>query len=117
MTWRATRRYPACLQSYEDYLEAVLARADCLRRRGADAAPLLRDTFRHASQLLQSYYPDHVDRTFRWGCVQRCTAGHLCGWRLWRPASGGGEAGGTRVPSARLRREEKRDERDTERER
>lgn len=54
-------------QSYEDYLEPVLARLDCLRRRGADALPTLRDTFAKASQLLQSYFPDQLDRTFRQG--------------------------------------------------
>ena len=64
---------PACLpapaptpQSYEDYLEAVLARLDCLRRRGAEGLPTLRATFRAASELLHSYFPDHLDRSFRW---------------------------------------------------
>ncbi|KAL4457863.1 hypothetical protein ABPG75_012728 [Micractinium tetrahymenae] len=55
----------AGLQSYEDYLEPVLARLDCLRRRGAGALPTLRATFPKASQLLQSYFPDQLDRTFR----------------------------------------------------
>lgn len=54
-------------QSYEDYLEVVLARLDCLRRRGAEALPKLRTAFRRAADLLHSYFPDHLDRTFRWG--------------------------------------------------
>ena len=54
------------LQSYEDYLEAVLARLDCLRRRGAEGLPMLRATFRAASELLHSYFTDHLDRSFRW---------------------------------------------------
>ena len=54
------------LQTYEDYLEVALARLDCLRRQGEEALPALRATFKAAAQLLQGYFPDTLDRSFRW---------------------------------------------------
>lgn len=63
----------------------MLARLDCLRRRGADALPALRDTFAKASQLLQSYFPDQLDRTFRQGWAPAAllvAMGHLWGMQL-----------------------------------
>lgn len=54
-------------QGYEDYMEPVLARLDCLRRRGAGALAPLRAAFRQAGELLHSYFPEHLDRAFRWG--------------------------------------------------
>lgn len=71
-----TSRLPHCLaclhltpapQSYEDYCEVVLARLDCLRRRGPPAAADLRAAFKRGAELLQSYFPDYVDRTYRCG--------------------------------------------------
>ncbi|KAL4858071.1 Squamous cell carcinoma antigen recognized by T-cells 3 [Chlorella vulgaris] len=59
------RALSAGLQSYEDYLEVMLARLDALRRRGADAFPSLRAAFRAADDLLHSYFPSHLDRAFR----------------------------------------------------
>ncbi len=44
----------------------MLARLDGLRRRGGEVLPTLRSTFSAASNLLHSYFPDYVDRTFRW---------------------------------------------------
>lgn len=43
----------------------MLARADCLRRRGAGALPSLRSTFGEAAQLLGAYFKDHVDPSHR----------------------------------------------------
>ncbi|KAL4424967.1 hypothetical protein ABPG77_002852 [Micractinium sp. CCAP 211/92] len=81
----------AGLQSYEDYLEPMLARLDCLRRRGTDALPTLRDTFAKASQLLQSYFPDQLDRTFRltsyWAECEAGLAGDMKAARaVWEAA-------------------------------
>lgn len=53
-------------QGYEDYMEVILARADCLRRQGPPAAERLRATFKAAAELLRSYFPDYVDRSYRW---------------------------------------------------
>jgi len=53
-------------QGYEDYMEVILARADCLRRQGGPAAERLRATFKATAELLRSYFPDYVDRSFRW---------------------------------------------------
>jgi hypothetical protein len=74
-------------QSYEDYLEAVLARLDCLRRRGAEGLPALRATFRAASELLHSYFPDHLDRSFRWvALLGRGCGAVMSGVHEWAPA-------------------------------
>ena len=67
-------------QSYEDYLEVVLARVDCLRRGGAAAAPALRAALQRGAELLQGYFPDAVDRTYRWA-----RAGRLMVW--WTAAA------------------------------
>ena len=88
-------------QSYEDYLEVMLARLDCLRRRcgggaggdGDAAAPVeaLRSAFRQASELLQSYFPDHLDRSFRCVMCRVCT---LVPARPWEAREGGWRASG-----------------------
>lgn len=75
-------------------MEVILARTDCLRRQGGAAAERLRATFKAAVELLRSYFPDYVDRSFRWrnGChavqLQRlfsaCNRGRLL--RLNEPA-------------------------------
>ena len=59
------RALAAGLQGYEDYLGVVLARADCLRRRGPAAAAALREAFSEGSQLLQRYFPDQTDPALR----------------------------------------------------
>jgi hypothetical protein len=62
---------PPLPQGPEDYLEVVLARADFLRRAAAApaapaaAAGALRALFSSASELMGSYFPDHLDRALR----------------------------------------------------
>lgn len=46
-------------------MEVILARLDGLRHAASikpDVAPSLREVFQQASQLLSSYFPDHLDR-------------------------------------------------------
>lgn len=52
------------VQGPEDYLEVILARAECLRRRHTpELTQQLREFFGHATQLMASYFPDFLDRS------------------------------------------------------
>jgi hypothetical protein len=53
------------LQGYDDYLETMLARLDCLRRQGPEAMPKLQAAFRAADELLTSFFPEAVDKSFK----------------------------------------------------
>ncbi|DBA73744.1 TPA: hypothetical protein ACH3X2_009718 [Trebouxia sp. C0005] len=55
----------AGLQTADDYMEVVLARLDALRHRGADRAQELKQGFQQAAELMQTYFPDYIDRTLR----------------------------------------------------
>lgn len=55
----------AGLQTADDYMEVVLARLDALRHRGADHAQELKQGFQQAAELMQTYFPDYIDRTLR----------------------------------------------------
>ncbi len=55
----------AGLQTADDYMEVVLARLDALRHRGADHAQELKKGFQQAAELMQTYFPDYIDRSLR----------------------------------------------------
>ena len=55
----------AGLQTAEDYMEVILARLDGLRHMGTDQATALRQGFQQAAELMQTYFPDHMDRSLR----------------------------------------------------
>ena len=55
----------AGLQTADDYMEVVLARLDALRHRGPDHIQDLRQGFQQAAELMQTYFPDYIDRGHR----------------------------------------------------
>lgn len=55
----------AGLQTAEDYMEVVLARLDGLRHIGTDHIQDLRQGFKQAAELMQTYFPDFIDRSLR----------------------------------------------------
>lgn len=55
----------AGLQMAEDYMEVVLARLDGLRHMSTDSKPALRQGFQQAAELMQTYFPDYIDRSLR----------------------------------------------------
>ena len=54
----------AGLQTSEDYMEVVLARLDKQRRASKDMLEL-RPAFKQAAELMQTYFPDYIDRSLR----------------------------------------------------
>ena len=55
----------AGLQTSEDYMEVVLARLDALRHWASQGMAELRSAFQQAAELMQSYFPDFIDRSLR----------------------------------------------------
>ena len=55
----------AGLQTAEDYMEVVLARLDGLRHMCTDSMQSLRQGFHQAAELMQTYFPDYIDRSLR----------------------------------------------------
>lgn len=60
-----TSALQAGLQTAEDYMEVVLARLDGLRHRSTDQMQALRQGFQQAAELMQTYFPDYMDRSLR----------------------------------------------------
>ena len=55
----------AGLQTAEDYMEVILARLDGLRHISTDDMQALRQGFQQAAELMQTYFPDYIDRSLR----------------------------------------------------
>ncbi|KAL3153941.1 hypothetical protein ABBQ32_013502 [Trebouxia sp. C0010 RCD-2024] len=55
----------AGLQTAEDYMEVVLARLDGLRHMGTDRMQALRQGFQQGAELMQTYFPEYMDRSLR----------------------------------------------------
>ena len=53
----------AGLQMAEDYMEVVLARLDGLRHMSTDSMQALRQGFQQAAELMQTYFPEYLDRS------------------------------------------------------
>lgn len=55
----------AGLQTADDYMEVILARLDGLRHNGPQHIQVLIQGFQQAAELMQTYFPEYLDRSLR----------------------------------------------------